>query len=488
MRYVKQYNDTTQRYVVRDTVTDTCCEYTKEGLLQEKDIRGVSSDEITVFSTLREYVDSVLVWESLCGNMSLPVEFPDGDDEHCYPIHDKAYLSTHTDIVVPEYVTHIKDRFCDRQAGTITLNGGVGVWSKEFELRPTTNYITVRKPFEDVYAEQVIVHSTSPVMPKQLFYGLKANAMVLDMPNLRVIGESAFQKCELPEFTIPETVTEIEGLGFAEFGTNTPIAVLQMTAENIEKLGTKAFESCCLEGDLHFTSIKALAYECFSNISGVSSIEIGGSVESIPQSCFKYASVDKVIIPSSVKVIQDGAFAGSHIKELTIADDVQIEGTPFFACAYLESLHLPPTLRVLVDGAFSDCASLRTVNTECIEELDLMAFSVSKGSEVCATLTELHLENLKKLLLAGKEIEDYADIAYHYMTVSADENEARSRMRPKKYTVGMAANASALSAVFAKTRCEDMMKFWGNKSLTVYLHESAIADIFRELGCRVVVV
>ncbi len=92
----------------------------------------------------------------------------------------------------------------------------------------------------------------------------------------------------------------------------------------------------------------------------------GKSVSRIDAEGFKNAtSLKNVIIPSSVRVIENGAFSGcTALKEvIIITDDVDmrfttIEKGAFYGCTALEDINIPNSLTTLGDDAFYGCTSL----------------------------------------------------------------------------------------------------------------------------------
>lgn len=63
-------------------------------------------------------------------------------------------------------------------------------------------------------------------------------------------------------------------------------------------------------------------------------------------------SLIKIEIPSSVKVIKEGAFRGSNIKELIIPEGLEeIESNAFAGC-WLADVNLPDSVKIIGDNAF----------------------------------------------------------------------------------------------------------------------------------------
>lgn len=72
--------------------------------------------------------------------------------------------------------------------------------------------------------------------------------------------------------------------------------------------------------------------------------------------------LENIVIPNTVKKINDYAFQYSGIKTITIPDSVTSIGKGVFkGCAYLSSIKIPNNVKTLGAGTFSECSSLSEV-------------------------------------------------------------------------------------------------------------------------------
>ncbi len=75
--------------------------------------------------------------------------------------------------------------------------------------------------------------------------------------------------------------------------------------------------------------------------------------------CRGNSFIGKVILPDSITVIGDGAFAAcTNLKEISFGENITRIGAEAFAgCSSLESVHLPDTLSQIGDRAFAGCGA-----------------------------------------------------------------------------------------------------------------------------------
>lgn len=90
---------------------------------------------------------------------------------------------------------------------------------------------------------------------------------------------------------------------------------------------------------------------------------IEGVLDNIPENCFFRSSLEKVIIPSTVKNIASGAFYGCHkLKQVTICcDDVTIAIGAFWYCKNLTDIVVLGGIAKIGYYAFNWCDNLKRV-------------------------------------------------------------------------------------------------------------------------------
>ncbi len=89
----------------------------------------------------------------------------------------------------------------------------------------------------------------------------------------------------------------------------------------------------------------------------------------------KLATVKKVVIPDTVKIIRNSAFRNLKMTDLTMSANVyKIEDRAFEYCTALTAVTLPETLKTLPQYVFCNCTALAKINLENITDIGAYAF------------------------------------------------------------------------------------------------------------------
>ena len=118
------------------------------------------------------------------------------------------------------------------------------------------------------------------------------------------------------------------------------------------------------------TSVTAVADDAFSDEKYITSVSLPESVVAIGENAFAGCARLTAINLGSVERIGSNAFSGCvTLAEADIGSAVDIGDAAFERCFKLDGVKIPASLESLGDGAFSDCASLKS-------------FSVAKKNKV----------------------------------------------------------------------------------------------------------
>ena len=222
--------------------------------------------------------------------------------------------------------------------------------------------------------ETVTVPEWLTSIPDGAFLGNKNTKTVAIPESITRIGTGAFAYCEsLEKVNIPKSVRWIDRFAFRgckgladqngfvvirgvlyDYFGNDRAAVIPDGVVRIQK------------GAFHHHSERKL----YLPVRGVSF----GADSGIYKDSSK---LERVVIPDSVRWIEEGAFLGCKgIKAVIMAEGVAIMGESAFAgCSALLEISIPGSVKSIGERAFSDCTGLETiVISEGVEKLEKEAF------------------------------------------------------------------------------------------------------------------
>ena len=240
------------------------------------------------------------------------------------------------------------------------------------------------------------------------------------------IGEGVFRNNKrIQMVTMPDTVTEIGGGAFWGCSNLSDVVL----SKNLMALGGGAFGDCDSLTEIVIPkSLKSYigsyyGYGAFDGSDNLKDIILEEGVTKIPNHLFANSSIEKITIPDTVAVIEEGAFAlCSRLKEITIPDRVTMIGASAFEsctdlkeiklgsgltyierCAFknvkgLASIRIPDSVTEIGGGAFKNCSNL----SEVILSKNLTAMSGGSFGN-CDSLTGIMIPKSLKSLTWGSE-------------------------------------------------------------------------------------
>lgn len=251
-------------------------------------------------------------------------------------------------------------------SGTLTFSG-----EGAMENYQTMHFVAPWKEISDQIKKIVIENGVTSI-GSNAFYQCSDMQATLDLSDAKAltsIGNNAFYGCKklTGSLEIPDSVTEIGAEAFLDCNNLSGNFELP---EGLQSVGNDAFYNCYnLTGGLKLpdtvTSIGTGAFYNCANLDGY--LVLSSSLTKIPKiafnNCVNLKVEDKLVIPSSVTVIEDAAFArcSSLTGDLEIPDTVtSIGNNAFYGCSSLNGyLTLPSQLTVIPSCAFWNCSQLK---------------------------------------------------------------------------------------------------------------------------------
>ena len=191
-----------------------------------------------------------------------------------------------------------------------------------------------------------------------------------------VIGEKAFVfEDEILSVQLPNTVTEI---GFGAFAQCLSLTTVNLP-ENLETIGDHAFNMCDLTEVSFPASLRKIGAYAYSNCQPVEYLYIPASITEIGKNAFM-----------GMGYTNNGWSKGEF--ELVLEEGIEVIGEWFYGCS-MESVVLPSTVKRIEERAFSGCDYLTSITlNEGLLSIGDFAFESCSGlSEIVipSTVTEV---------------------------------------------------------------------------------------------------
>ena len=264
-------------------------------------------------------------------------------------IRHRAFFNTPIDghLIIPDKVVAIENYAFDscHKLDSITIGKGVTeIGTESFSMM----FSTLTTVIWNATNVTEVQYGLFPSSVTTVIFGddvehIHANICPINMTTIvfgkrtKSIAAYAFKNCtSLQEITIPDSVISIGEYAFF----NTP---------SLNKIVWNA---------IAYPDIKDSFYSAFfDDYSGkITSFIFGESVRHIPaEICYKLSGVKSITIPESVETIGAGAFYRSGITNITIPDNVVSIGRYAFTSCPLQSVEIGKSIKYFGEYAFGEC-------------------------------------------------------------------------------------------------------------------------------------
>lgn len=216
------------------------------------------------------------------------------------------------------------------------------------------------------------------VIDREAFCRCSALTKIVLPENLETICVHAFERCEsLTDIILPENLTTIEGLAFDLCNSLTeitiPISVTTVTGNpfrgcyNLKNIIVSSDHPYLemIDGVLYTkeTSDGGRKLVCYPYSLTADTYMVQEGTNEIMWGAFGgNSTLKRIILPESLKIIENEAFAGcSELEEIIIPDHTDLYTDVFTACSSLKHVVLPTDLQTIELDMFYDCTSLSEI-------------------------------------------------------------------------------------------------------------------------------
>lgn len=230
--------------------------------------------------------------------------------------------------------------------------------------------------------------TTMTTLSSGMLSGSPVTSLLLSKPDqLTGAADNALAYCQLPSFTIPESITSL-GLHFfmgdsaltsvsipssltslptQSFDSCSNLTTVTFNGTNLTSINVNCFANCYRLAQISLpTSVTSIGESAFENCSALASCPIPSGVTSIGKRAFYCDALPSVAIPASCLSIGDAAFADlddnkGTTKSITLAEGVKSLGASVFARTGISSIILPASLESVGTTLFFNCPNLSAI-------------------------------------------------------------------------------------------------------------------------------
>ncbi len=177
----------------------------------------------------------------------------------------------------------------------------------------------------------------------------------VDLGEIQVLGEHAFEYSSLQALQIPDSVTRV---GKCAFGSNYSLTGVTL-GRGLTELAGGMFADCISLKNIQIPSgIRTIGPKAFCS-SGLTAVtfETNSELVQIGASAFAQCRLPEIDIPGSVLEIGAGVFQANPLTRVGFAENSELQvigASAFEGCVLLQGIDLPENLRTIDDFAFKE--------------------------------------------------------------------------------------------------------------------------------------
>ena len=220
--------------------------------------------------------------------------------------------------------------------------------------------------------EEVKLPSTLESIPNNCFYSCTKLTKV-DIPEgVSSLGNSAFYSTtNLNEVSLPSDLVSIGSSCFQ----NSKLSSINLP-QTLESIGANAFAGSSLSNVTIPGTVTNIGSSLFSTCSNLSRVEFGEGITKVPDSCFYATNSFELILPSTIKSIEQYAFRNSGVLSVDLKNVESLGKNAFWNATNLTEITIPSTVTSMGDGVFSGCSKLASITLlNNLEEIPTSCFS-----------------------------------------------------------------------------------------------------------------
>ena len=162
----------------------------------------------------------------------------------------------------------------------------------------------------------------------------------------------------------------------------------EVDIKKLKKIHNEQFYESDISSVIIPNSVKSIEDLAFYGCTNLTSIIIPNSVKSIGYSVFEYCeSLKSVIIPNSIKSIENWAFKYcENLESIVIPNSVESIGTDaFWCCRSLKLVEIPDSVQNIEYKAFYECENLKSLSfkgktMKQVKEMDYYPWGIKDES------------------------------------------------------------------------------------------------------------